>query len=140
MGPHRYPEAAGHVLVRVRAWERIAGVAEATLARVLTTNSWLPFSTPFITGLPTAHRPESGPSGRNLGKFGTILWNPTTKGAIDRAVYDAMRQIYISGVAGQHCPSQREILFPEPQVLRTHSTTGWNHRTYPKVGGRGSDY
>ena len=88
-----YLEAAEHVLIRVRTDEGITGVAEATprptvygesLASIqYAIHNWF---APLLIGLNPAHTEKI------WGKLDTIHWNPTAKGAIDLAVYDAVAQ------------------------------------------------
>jgi len=86
-----YLEAAEHVLVRVHTDEGIVGAAEATPRPTIYGESqesilhaireWF---APMILGLDPAHTEKV------WAKFETIHWNPTTKGAIDLALYDAV--------------------------------------------------
>ncbi len=86
-----YLEAAEHVLVRVHTDAGIVGVAEATPRPTIYGESqasilhaireWF---APMIIGLDPAH------AERIWAKFESIHWNPTAKGAIDLALYDAV--------------------------------------------------
>ena len=86
-----YLEAAEHVLVRVYTDAGIVGVAEATprptiygesQASILhAVREWF---APMIVGLNPAETEKV------WAKFETIHWNPTAKGAIDLALYDAV--------------------------------------------------
>jgi L-alanine-DL-glutamate epimerase-like enolase superfamily enzyme len=85
-----YLEAAEHVLVRVHTDAGIVGMAEATPRPTIYGESqasilhaireWF---APMIIGLDPAH------TERIWAKFESIHWNPTAKGAIDLALYDA---------------------------------------------------
>ena len=120
------PGAAEHILVRVRTDEGITGVAEATprptvygesLASIqYAIHTWF---APLLIGLNPAH------SEKIWGKLETIQWNPSAKGAIDLAVYDAAAQSR-NLPQGSFAP-------------RTHSPPGWNHRASPEAGERGLD-
>jgi L-alanine-DL-glutamate epimerase-like enolase superfamily enzyme len=85
-----YLEAAEHVLVRVHTDEGAVGVSEA-MARpsiygesqasiVFAVREWL---APMIVGVDPAHTEKI------WRKFNLVAWNPTAKGALDMAVYDA---------------------------------------------------
>ena len=86
-----YLEAAEHVLVRVHTDAGIVGMAEATPRPTIYGESqasilhaireWF---APMIIGLDPAH------TERIWAKFESIHWNPTAKGAIDLALYDAV--------------------------------------------------
>jgi L-Ala-D/L-Glu epimerase len=86
-----YLEAAEHVLVRVHTDEGIVGAAEATPRPTIYGESqasilyaireWF---APMILGLDPGHTEKV------WAKFESIHWNPTAKGAIDLALYDAV--------------------------------------------------
>jgi len=86
-----YLEAAEHVLVRVHTDSGVVGVAEATprptiygesQASILhAIRTWF---APMIVGLDPSHTEKI------WAKFEGIHWNPTAKGAIDLALYDAV--------------------------------------------------
>jgi L-alanine-DL-glutamate epimerase-like enolase superfamily enzyme len=86
-----YLDAAEHVLVRVHTDEGIVGAAEAmsrptiygesTASILYAVREWF---APMIVGLDPAHTEKV------WAKFETIHWNPTAKGAIDLALYDAV--------------------------------------------------
>lgn len=86
-------EAVEHLLVRVRTDEGITGVAEATprptvygesQASILyAIRNWF---SPMLIGLNPIHTEKI------WDKLDTIHWNPTAKGAIDLAIYDAVAQ------------------------------------------------
>jgi L-alanine-DL-glutamate epimerase-like enolase superfamily enzyme len=86
-----YLEAAEHVLVRIYTDEGIMGISEA-MARpsiygesqasiLFAIQNWF---TPMIAGLDPAH------TERIWQRLDTIFWNPTAKGAVDMALYDAV--------------------------------------------------
>lgn len=85
-----YLEAAEHVLVRVHTEEGIIGQAEATprptiygesQASILyAIQNWF---APMLIGLPIYHLEKI------WAKLESIYWNPTAKGAIDLAIWDA---------------------------------------------------
>jgi len=85
-----YLEAAEHVLVRVHTDDGIIGIAEATprptiygesQASILyAIKNWFG---PMIIGLDPNHTEKI------WSKFDTLHWNPTAKGAIDLALWDA---------------------------------------------------
>lgn len=85
-----YLEAAEHVLVRVHTEEGIIGQAEATprptiygesLASIIyAVKNWF---APLLVGLNINHIEKI------WAKLETIYWNPTAKGAIDLAIWDA---------------------------------------------------
>jgi L-alanine-DL-glutamate epimerase-like enolase superfamily enzyme len=86
-----YLDAADHVLVRVHTDSGTVGIAEATprptiygesQASILyAIRNWFG---PMIIGL------DSGHTEKIWAKFESIHWNPTAKGAIDLALYDAV--------------------------------------------------
>ncbi|NWF57733.1 MAG: enolase [Syntrophaceae bacterium] len=86
-----YLEAAEHVLVRVHTDAGVVGVAEATprptiygesQASILyAIRNWF---APMVVGMDPAH------TERIWSKFEGIHWNPTAKGAVDLALYDAI--------------------------------------------------
>lgn len=86
-----YMEAAEHVLVRVHTDSEVVGVAEATprptiygesQASILyAIRNWF---APMIVGLDANHTEKI------WAKLEGIHWNPTAKGAIDLALYDAV--------------------------------------------------
>jgi len=90
-GVSGYLEAADHVLVKVHTDSGVVGVAEATprptiygesQASILhAIRTWF---APMIMGLDPAHTEKIWP------KFEGIYWNPTAKGAVDLALYDAV--------------------------------------------------
>jgi L-Ala-D/L-Glu epimerase len=90
-GPAGYLEAAEHVLVRIHTDEEIVGVAEA-MARpsiygesqasiVFAIQNWF---APMVVGLDPAHTEKIWK------KLDGIAWNPTAKGSLDMALYDAV--------------------------------------------------
>ncbi len=90
-GLNGYLEAAENILVRIRTDEGITGVAEAVPRPTVYGES--PASihycihnlfAPMLIGLDPAH------TERIWQKLDTIHWNPTAKGAIDLAMYDAV--------------------------------------------------
>ncbi|MCX5916675.1 MAG: enolase [Deltaproteobacteria bacterium] len=86
-----YLDAAEHVLVRVQTDSGVVGVAEATPrpsiygeslpSIVHAIRTWF---APMITGMDPTHTEKI------WAKFDGIHWNPTAKGAIDLALYDAV--------------------------------------------------
>jgi L-alanine-DL-glutamate epimerase-like enolase superfamily enzyme len=90
-----YLEAAEHVLVRVHTDAGVVGAAEATprptiygesqASIVHAIRDWF---TPMITGMDPCHIEKI------WAKLETIHWNPTAKGAIDLALYDAVAKSY----------------------------------------------
>lgn len=85
-----YLEAAEHVLVRVYTEEGITGQAEATPRPTIYGESQVSifyaiknWFAPLLVGLSIYHLEKI------WAKLDTIYWNPTAKGAIDLAVWDA---------------------------------------------------
>jgi len=86
-----YLAAAEHVLIRIHTNEGIVGVAEATPRPTIYGESqasilhairdWF---APMIVGMDPGHTEKI------WAKLETIHWNPTAKGAIDLALYDAV--------------------------------------------------
>jgi len=86
-----YLEAAEHVLVRIHTDDGIIGVAEATprptiygesqTSILFAIRNWF---APMIKGSDPGHTEKI------WAKLETIPWNPTAKGAIDLALYDAV--------------------------------------------------
>jgi len=90
-GVSGYLEAAEHVLVKIHTDSGVVGVAEATprptiygesLASILhAIRNWF---APMVVGLSPSHTEKI------WARFEGIHWNPTAKGAIDLALYDAV--------------------------------------------------
>jgi len=86
-----YAEAAEHVLIRIYTDEGIIGLAEATprptiygesqVSILFAIRNWFG---PMMIGLDPGHTEKI------WAKLNTIHWNPTAKGAIDLALYDAV--------------------------------------------------